>query len=466
MDFLRYLLILALADVTLAISAVDIAADTSTSIIRRDVCIIGGGSSGTYSAIRLRDAGKTVAVVEAKNRMGGHTNTYTDPITNGTVDIGVILFHNLTIVRDYFARFEIPLGSTAAAANNPQEIVSYVDYRTGRAVPEAQPKDPSAGLAAYAAQLAKYPYLEAGFDLPQPVPTDLLLPFGETVKKYALQDAVPTIFRFGQGIGDLLAQPTLYVFKNFGLQVLQDAKTGFLITAHNDNSQLYRSAHAVLGQDVLLSSRVLATDRNGGAARVLVRTPQGKKLILAKKIIIAIPPKPENLVGFDLSASEKVLFGQFHNTAYYTGVLRNTGIPDNARIYNVGAQSPYYLPKLPAIYNIYPTGVPGLLNVKFGSTYALPDHEVKKQVFASVSRLGAAGFSNSSSAAEFVAYAGHVPFELTVSQKAIAAGFYKQLYGLQGQRNTYYTGAAFHTHDSSLLWQFTETLLPRILESL
>lgn len=34
-------------------------------IITRDVCIIGGGSTGTYSAVRLsQDMGKTVMIVE------------------------------------------------------------------------------------------------------------------------------------------------------------------------------------------------------------------------------------------------------------------------------------------------------------------------------------------------------------------------------------------------------------------
>ena len=39
--------------------------DTSKSqTIVRDLCILGGGAAGTFAAIRLRDAGKTVAVVE------------------------------------------------------------------------------------------------------------------------------------------------------------------------------------------------------------------------------------------------------------------------------------------------------------------------------------------------------------------------------------------------------------------
>jgi ribulose 1,5-bisphosphate synthetase/thiazole synthase len=32
-------------------------------VVESDVCIIGGGSSGTYSAIRLKEMGKTVTLI-------------------------------------------------------------------------------------------------------------------------------------------------------------------------------------------------------------------------------------------------------------------------------------------------------------------------------------------------------------------------------------------------------------------
>jgi flavin-dependent dehydrogenase len=80
-----------------------------TDVITRDVCIVGGGSTGTYAAIRLLDLGKSVVVVEHKDRMGGHTQTYTDPQTGRPVEIGVLEFHNLDIVKNYFKHFNIPL---------------------------------------------------------------------------------------------------------------------------------------------------------------------------------------------------------------------------------------------------------------------------------------------------------------------------------------------------------------------
>ena len=66
----------------------------SDDIITRDVAIIGGGATGTYAAINLQLAGKSVALVEKQDRLGGHTHTYIDPITNISVDYGVQAFWN------------------------------------------------------------------------------------------------------------------------------------------------------------------------------------------------------------------------------------------------------------------------------------------------------------------------------------------------------------------------------------
>lgn len=63
---------------------------TKLDVINRDVCIIGGGSSGTYTAVRLTDLGQSVVVVEKEDVLGGHTNTFVDPINNATVDYGEI----------------------------------------------------------------------------------------------------------------------------------------------------------------------------------------------------------------------------------------------------------------------------------------------------------------------------------------------------------------------------------------
>lgn len=251
--------------------------------------------------------------------------------------------------------------------------------------------------------------------------------------------------------------------------------------------------------DVFLNSKVIATDRNGvGNVEVLIQSPQGVKLILAKKLLISIPPLVSNLAGFDLSTTERNLFAQWSNGAYYTALLRNTGIPDNVDVVGVGAGTAYNLPTckhshfppptlfhtlypsrntadtascplptVPAPYNIAPTALTGLKDIKYGATSALPsDAAVKAAIIADIARFKTAnGFTSASpSEPEFVAYNSHTPYELRVSTQAIEAGFYGNLTALQGVRNTYWTGAAFDKHDSGDLWAFTEGLLGGIVK--
>lgn len=50
---------------------VDSAAHNPSLTISRDACIVGGGASGTYTAISLRDKGKSVTVIEAQSVLEG-----------------------------------------------------------------------------------------------------------------------------------------------------------------------------------------------------------------------------------------------------------------------------------------------------------------------------------------------------------------------------------------------------------
>src|SRR5215472_13361476 len=50
----------------LAATKIDVTTFTESNIIERDVCIIGGGASGTYAAVRLLQSGKSVALIEKK----------------------------------------------------------------------------------------------------------------------------------------------------------------------------------------------------------------------------------------------------------------------------------------------------------------------------------------------------------------------------------------------------------------
>lgn len=439
-------------------------------VIERDVCVIGGGSSGTFSAVRLRDSGKSVVVLERKLRLGGHTETYRDPATGIPVDYGVVVFHDLPVVTDYFARFSVPLFPISPADLGGPEV--KFDFRTGTPLTGyTPPSQAEVGQAlgtyfGYLQQL-KYTYydLDSGFDLPQPVPPDLLLPFGDFVTKYSLQAMVNMAFAFGQGVGDLLRLPTVYVLKNFSAQVLSSIFAGRFLVCPVGNSTIYEAATGFLGEDVLFGADIEDVHRRQNGVSLRVETPRGRYEIRCQKLLVTCPPTLDNLRVLDLDAVEQSTFGRFGSSSYYTGLVKLTGVPAGLSVTNLGAATPYNLPPLPGIYALNPSRVPGVWNVKYGSTTRLSDNDVKRRIVADVERLhDPATFTSPPRVTDFVTFAGHNPFELRVSADRIGAGFYSTLGSLQGRNRTYYNGAAFHTHDSSLLWQFSNNhVLPLLL---
>jgi monoamine oxidase len=162
---------------------------TVQNVISRDFAIIGGGSSGTYAAFRLRDLQHSVVVVEGAPQLGGHTFTYIDPKTKIGVETGVIVFHNNSLVTNYFGRFNISLAPNSY--DDPGVVQEDIDFDTGLPVSHTAPND-TAALDAYSALIASYPGIESGLNVECPVPDDLLLPFGKYVDKYNLGALVPS----------------------------------------------------------------------------------------------------------------------------------------------------------------------------------------------------------------------------------------------------------------------------------
>ncbi|KAI1375698.1 amine oxidase, flavin-containing superfamily [Hypoxylon crocopeplum] len=435
-------------------------------IIVRDVAIIGGGSSGTYTAVRVRDHGKSVVVIEKKDTLGGQAETWINPFTGYTVDLGVVVFAHIQAVTDYFARFNVSLVTLPSIVGE----LEYVDFASGSSV-SFTPPSPEAfktALNSYLVQLEKYPELQDGFNMSYPVAPDLLLSFRDFVEKYQLQDLVPQVFASNQGYSPLLDISMLYIFKYLNADQVRSFTESLLTTANHNVQELYEKVVGFLGPDALLSSTVLAMDRSSSGrqpwpVRILVQTPAGRKLILAKKMVSTPPPLPAQLTGYDLSRDERKIFGQFHASGYYSGLLNNTGL--NESLFATGPGQPYNVPVLPGPYAM--SANQGLTQVYYGSPSVMSEDEVKKDIASRIQKVQKARGISTDAEPEWLAFANHAPFNLMVSNEAIRKGFYKDLYGLQGQHNTFYHGAAWHTQDSSLLWKFTDNfLIPVLLASL
>ncbi|KAJ7025906.1 hypothetical protein C8F04DRAFT_126065 [Mycena alexandri] len=452
--------------------------------VTTDVVIIGGGSAGIYTAIQLQRQGKSVFVVEKEDVLGGHTNTFHVPGTNTTFDYGVVSFANISVVNEYFADLGVALrlfdvgvgGTTEYAKLNGGDAAATTTVPSS--VSWSNATNVGLALQGYLAQSTKYaPFLTNGFDLPDPVPEELLLPWGAFARKHSIEAFDYTVFSLAQGAGNMLAQPALYVLKYFALydvQMLAGIKPGFLTTAAHNNHALYDAALARLqaganGSAVALSSNVTRITRSASSVSVSVSTPGGASTVHAKELVIAIPPTLPNLMslGLDLTPTERALSAQFNNSYYWDMVIAGTGIPDNLFISAVDFAAPDAIPAQPGLYGVG-SGVDGLALGYFGSAHYMSDAQVKAATVAALGRLARAnGWGNGTFAPVFVAFHSHAPFLLTVDVEAVRTGFYRRLNALQGVKRTWWTGAAWQTQDSSLIWNFTEAVvLPRLLESL
>lgn len=190
-----------------------------------------------YDAIKLRDMGKSVVVVEKEGKLGGHENTYIDPSTLNPIDYGVQAYWNISVVTEFSARFDIPIETFSFTGG----INVYADFETGEVLSSFNPNET---FTPYANQLDKYPYLLYSWALPSPVPGDLLLTFGDFIKKYSLQEIAYSIYSNSLGIGNILQQLTVNVFKIFDVAYLDGLKGGNVVTSNHDNGELYVKALA------------------------------------------------------------------------------------------------------------------------------------------------------------------------------------------------------------------------------
>lgn len=318
----------------------------------------------------------------------------------------------------------------------------------------------------------RYPNISLAYDLPDPVPDELVEPYGVFIEKHRLQPIVQVVHDLAGANGNLWERPALYGIKALSPLFLRAFGQGFVNAASGDNRDLYRAAEALLGdENVIRSARVRKVERGGKGVKVVVDSPEGKLIVKAKKLLVAIPPTTKSLeaTGIDLTTSESLLFSQFRSFLYGSAVLTHPGVNASIALENVGTDNPYNLPSLPGTYT-YGTE-PGTDKIKayYGGAEGdvnMGEEEIKRLIRGELDKLERGGNIGEGSA-EFFFFVNHSPFHVHVTPEAISKGFYRDLYNLEGKTNTFWTGAAFVDQDSSLIWSWSEEyLLPLIKESL
>lgn len=436
------------------VAATECTGRSEVETITTDVLVIGGGSSGSYAAVQLHDLNKTVAVVERTGKLGGHADSYYGP--NGSVyNVGVQIFYDIPVVTDYFNRHGVPLFTTPT---NSTSSTINADFSLGVAAPAANVSTTEIGIAIqrYAEYLAaNFSTVYPGYYLPDPVPEDLYLPWGDFMSKYNLGAIANLINTYIQP-AEAWKEPALFPLKLLSLDPLQGITSGFKVT--RDVNDLYRSAASILGESVLYNSTVTNLRRSDSGVEAVVQTPSGVQRIVAKKLLVTTPPVTENFEGWDLVDEETQLFNKFISQQYYAGVIRHAGLPQ-ATLQNVDFTAPFNIPVLPALFNVVPTGFQDNTSVIYYTAHERIEPEAAKaDTVATLERLAAGGVIGESET-EFLALYDHPHVRMYVDAEDVRDGFYSRLYALQGQRNTYWTGAAWVTQASSPIWDFTKSVV-------
>ncbi|PYH46254.1 amine oxidase [Aspergillus saccharolyticus JOP 1030-1] len=441
------------------VSANDPSPSTNETVIRRGFCIIGGGAAGTYAAIRLRELGQDVVVVEKTDRLGGQVQTYFDPDTGVAIDYGVRNFDDSPETRSFFEHLNISVDLNTRFEG--LKTLRY-DFRTGVSVPP-YPGSPRAAIERYTAELQRYSYLSQGWNLSDQVAEPLLQPFRDFVRDHDLGAALETMTMLSQGIHYLLDYVTVYPLKVVSLNRLNGLQHGYLGPSSRNVSEVYHAAQQELGEDVLINSTVIHARRSDDKVhRLTVESDNGERFIIeADATIVAMPPKTDDLEALDLDSLESFFVRQFQYGYVYTGVIRDSNLPHKTQILNRGLDTPYGLPKYPCTSSIVSSAVPGIHLVTYGSAEEMSEDDVREAMVDDIFRLQDGGLN--ARKPTFLAFATHSPFDMYVSRQAIEAGFYQDVSDSQGHRNTYWIGAAWESPDSSAIWRSIDRLLPAII---
>lgn len=447
-----------------------------SNVLTRDVTIVGGGMTGSYAATWLNDKGYSFVVVEKQGTLGGHTQTYMDPATGVAIEYGNVFFQDTPRVRDYMRRYNISF-SQIPPINDPKHAIKYYDFKSGHEVnfqpPPAQVVQDSLDRWAEMVK-TNFSYLDRGYYLPDQVPDELMISFVDFFNMHSLGDMLNIAFQIGQGYGDFLRGPTLYAAKIVSPALVRQSRQKSMLITPN-NGLLYRRSEAEFSKSdsLLLSSKISkfnrSVDSEGYMSLWVETTGSGNATakrvtkIRTRKLLVTIPPPSALEPGFAPSAEEKSLFSRFSCNYYWAGVVRGAKLP-SLELQNCDRSNQGSVPTMPGIYVFESTPSPELHTFWYGAQAGVRNQtlaRIKTEVLGTIQRLkrGTGDQPTDESGIQFVAVGDYSPFACMVDGTAIKEGFYKQLYKLQGVGNVWWTGAAWHTHDASLLLEFTSDVL-------
>ena len=320
------------------------------------------------------------------------------------------------------------------------------------------------------------------FFAPGTIPEELLTPFDEFAIARNLTAAIPLMQTIGNiGVGGLNGWLTFQVLHAMGQAVTSETlNSSLFLPANVSNSYLYSQAYDLLHEDVLLESEATAVHRTDAGVSLTVSGKNGtRKLIKAKRLLFTPPPSTENLALYGLDANETAALGKFMKTWSFAAVAR---IPAITLERNYYWTSPAAVPDGPVgirdgPWTLTVTAAPRvaaeehLFEVLFASNDAYTYDQAKATITAEIQKAiqaGSVGARNGSTdcTVDFVAFVDHNSILWQQNATTLQEGIVQDVYKLQGRKSTWFAGGLWSEDYTGNTWAFTDTVIPRILESL
>ncbi|EHK20199.1 uncharacterized protein TRIVIDRAFT_48107 [Trichoderma virens Gv29-8] len=432
-------------------------------VIQKDSVVIGCGAAGAYGAIKLQDSGKDVLVIEQRGRCGGHVASYIDPATSVNINAAVVILVDLPETQAFFKRVGVTLGPATDLLGDKSTNI-FVDFQSGKLVNYTMP-DPLTlfGLITKYTNIltTQYPWLSSGWNLPDPVPKELVQSFGDWLLANDLEGLAYPISLLSQR-GEITAMPAIYGLMQFNVDWATQALVGFV--AAENMQDIYDNAFNIINSmpnGIFLNTTIVSTQRQDGGTSLIINTPRGQKLVQAKNTLMTGLPTISNLKGWDLDDNEILIFSQFTNGGYAGGVVKSSTLNVTPSWGNVAPNGPFFVPSFPAV-NVFGAKDPQVHNDLFMWYFNTPQpmetDAIVSAVNTTLNKLGSAGVLDTRDISFPFSY-NHKNYFCNVPADAIASGFYKQLYALQGKRSTVWSGATWFANSHSGIYQFTDKVV-------
>lgn len=461
-----------------------------------DVCVVGGGASGSASAVFLKQLGYSVKVIEKNNTLGGHCNTvpftafgeqlwvdigvqgYTNSSFANKNGLGTWAFDSAQFVSQFVPASLIhPFGVSPASSSASY----YANFKTGQLLTETiNATEFEIALNTLLGIVSQYPWLNTA-ERPDPVPAFMLEPFADFIAQHnlgVLVDNVMYSLVFASGYGSLSQMSTLQGLIGLSainlMFVLNAPYCGFSILG--GCHVLYEGIAAYLGDAVTYGATITELDRdtsffshehpNAGAATIsgYTLTSSGHKSHFSYqcgKTIIAIYPLLQNLLPwFDATPQEFFLFSNLVAQGYLTMATTFTEGSVAGQAFGISNFDPtqqYQLPQLPALsgfQRVLPVG-PAAAFVNSQSSFT-PACEMLDAAWEQFAGVPSSVISNIKiSAWSLHQYAPH----WTTRSQAQSPSPDTQLKNLQGQHGTYWVGSGVASEGSTVVWNHAYKLI-------